>query len=274
MPVFNLEHRTSNFELFLSYLVTRYALRVTILAADAMTEPLTTSDTFYHGKVIIKQLKRGYRFAVDSPILADFLPVSRSPALEIGCGAGVISLLALQQEKFPAVTGIEIQETLYRLAVDNAAANGLQGRFQIIHGDFNRIHSGIQNVQTIFCNPPFFKTGQGRVSPDPTIRLARFEIALTLADLLSGCAAILASRGNLCLIFPFSRQKELLAAAAAHGLYPARIRPVRPFADSPPDRFLVQLGKSRKPCRRDKVLVIFKSKGVYTPELEKILAGE
>jgi len=239
-----------------------------------MTESLTTSDTFYHGKVIIKQLKRGYRFAVDSPILTDFLPVSRSPALEIGCGAGVISLLALQQKKFPAVTGIEIQETLYRLAVDNAAANGLQGRFHVIHGDFNRIHAGIQNVQTIFCNPPFFKTGQGRVSPDPTIRLARFEIALTLADLLSGCAAILASRGYLCLIFPFSRQKELLATARANGLYPARVRSVQPYADSPPDRFLVQLKKTAGRCRNEEPLVIFKSKGAYTPEMEKIFAGE
>ena len=61
----------------------------------------TTTDTFYHGKVIIKQLKKGYRFAVDSPILADFLPRSSRPALEIGCGAGVISLLALQQKNSP-----------------------------------------------------------------------------------------------------------------------------------------------------------------------------
>ena len=238
-----------------------------------MTDPLTTTDTFYHGKVIIKQLKRGYRFAVDSPILADFLPVSRSPALEVGCGAGVIALLALQQNKFPAVTGIEIQETLYRLAVDNAAANGLSGRFHVIRGDFNRIHPGIANVQTVFCNPPFFKTGRGRLSPDPIIRLARFEVALTLAGLLSGCSAILARRGKLCLIFPFARQEELLATARANGLYPARIRLVQSFADSLPDRFLAQLGKSTVRCRREKPLIIFRDKGVYTAEMEKILSG-
>ena len=214
-----------------------------------MTEPLTTSDTFYHGKVLIKQLKTGYRFAVDSPILADFLPSSKSPALEIGCGAGVISLLALYQNKFPAVTGIEIQEPLYRLAVDNAAANGLSGRFHIIHGDFKRIHPGIRDVQTVFCNPPFFKAGQGRVSPDPTIRLARFEISLNLADLLRGVHAILAPRGKLFLIFPYARLTELLAEAKVNGLFPANIRLFQSFADSAPDRFLVQLNKARKPCQ-------------------------
>ena len=238
-----------------------------------MGESLTTTDTFYHGKVVIKQPKNGYRFAVDSPILADFLPRSSRPALEIGCGVGVISLLALYQNKFPTVTGIEIQELLYRLAVDNTAANGLSERFHVIHGDFNKIYAGITNVQTIFCNPPFFKTCQGRVSPDPTIRLARFEISLNLANLLRGCAAILAPRGKLCLIFPFTRQKELLAEAAAHGLLPANIRPVQPFADSAPDRFLVQLKKTARPCRLEEPLVVFKGKGIYSPEMVRIFAG-
>lgn len=238
-----------------------------------MTEPLTTTDTFYHGKVVIKQLKKGYRFAVDSPILADFLPVSAAPALEIGCGVGVISLLALYQNKFPAVTGIEIQEPLSRLAVDNGAANGLSGRFHVIHGDFNRIHAGITSVQTIFCNPPFFKTCQGRLSRDEAIRLARFEITLTLNDLLRCSAAILAPTGSLCLIFPFSRQGELLDSAAAYGLYPKKIRFIQPFAAVPPDRFLVQLVESAVPCRKKSALIIFKAQGVYSPEMEKVLSG-
>lgn len=239
-----------------------------------MSDPLTTTDAFYHGQVIIKQLKKGYRFAVDSPILAAFLPRSSKPALEVGCGTGIISLLALRKRKFPAVTGIEIQEALYRLAVENAAANGLAARFQVIRGDFNRIHAGIANVQTVFCNPPFFKASQGRVSPDPTVRLARFEIALDLPGLLRGCAACLAQRGRLFLIYPFSRREELLKEAAACGLHAARFRPVQPFADSKPDRLLVQLGKSDGRCRREKPLVLFRDRGIYTAEMERILAGE
>lgn len=238
-----------------------------------MPEPLTTSDTFYHGKVVIKQPKNGYRFAVDSPILADFLPRSSRPALEIGCGVGVISLLALYQNKFPAVTGIEIQEPLSRLANANAMANGLSERFQVVHGDFNEVCTRFRNAQTIFCNPPFFKTDQGRLSRDEAIRLARFEITLTLNDLLRCSAAILAPTGSLCLIFPFSRQGELLDSAAAYGLYPKKIRFIQPFAAVPPDRFLVQLVESAVPCREKSALIIFKAQGVYNPEMEKVLSG-
>jgi tRNA1Val (adenine37-N6)-methyltransferase len=145
--------------------------------------------------------------------------------------------------------------------------------FQVIRGDFNRIHAGIADVQTIFCNPPFYKAGQGRVSPDPTIRLARFEVALTLPGLLQGCAACLAPRGKLFLVFPYARQAELLATARAHGLHAARLRSVQPFADAPPDRFLVQLQKTKSVCRSEEPLVIFKDKGVYTDEMMAILAG-
>jgi len=238
-----------------------------------MNEALTTSDTFYHGKVLIKQLKSGYRFAVDSPILADFLPVSAAPALEIGCGVGVVSLLALHLGKFPQITGVEIQEPLYRLANANAMANGLGERFQVIYGDFNEVCTRFGNVQTIFCNPPFFKTGQGHLSRDKAVRLARFEIALTMSDLLRCSAAILAPTGSLCLIFPFSRQGELLDSAAAYGLYPKKIRFIQPFAAVPPDRFLVQLVESAVPCREKSALIIFKAQGVYSPEMEKVLSG-
>jgi tRNA1Val (adenine37-N6)-methyltransferase len=240
---------------------------------DLMDELLTTSDTFYHGKVLIQQLKKGYRFAVDSPILADFLPSADTPALEIGCGVGVVSLLALYRDKFPVITGVEIQESLYRLAKSNALANGMGERFQVVPGDFIEVCARFENIQTIFCNPPFFKAGQGRISPDLTIRLARFEISLTINDLLRCSAAILEPRGSLYLIFPYSRQQELLSSAAAYGLYPAEIRLVQPFLDSVPDRFLARLEKTRTACREELPLVIFKARGEYSPEMQKILSG-
>ena len=112
-------------------------------------------------------------------------------------------------------------------------------------------------------------------APTTTIRLARFEIALTLAGLLRGCAAVLAPRGKIFLIFPFARQEELLATA--RGERPSSrpgCAPVRPFADSPPDRFLVQLQKTAGKCRHEEPLVIFQGKGVYTPEMAALLAGD
>ncbi len=234
----------------------------------------TTTDTFYHGKVIVKQLKKGYRFAVDSPILAAFLPRSTRPALEVGCGVGRRLPAGPAAEKIPgrhrhrdpgsAVSPGRGQRRGQRLA---GALPGHPRRFQ-----------PHPSPASPTCRPssatrPFSRPDSGHVSPEPTIRLARFEVALTLAGLLRGCAAALAPRGKVFLIFPFARQEELLATSMAHGLHAARLRPVRPFADSPPDRFLVQLQKTKAKCRHEEPLVFFRDKGIYTPEMAALLAG-
>ena len=240
-----------------------------------MTEPLTTTDTFYHGKVIIKQLKRGYRFAVDSPILADFLPVSRSPALEIGCGAGVISLLALRAKKIPG-------RHRHRDPGNAVPAGRGQCRGQRSAWAFPCHPRRFQQDpcrHRRMCRPfsairPFSKQARaGSVQIRPSAWPASRSPSPS-PTCSPAAAAILAPRGKLCLIFPFARQEELLATARANGLYPARIRSIQPFADSLPDRFLVQLQKTAKAFAAMRSRwSSSRCKGIYTAEMEKILAG-
>ena len=69
-----------------------------------------TIDKLFNEKIIIKQYKKGYRFSVDSPILADFVyeGAPQPPKggvfsegkgdqgkvyLEIGAGSGIIPIL-------------------------------------------------------------------------------------------------------------------------------------------------------------------------------------
>lgn len=70
--------------------------------------PDITKDYFYKKKVIILQRKKGFRFSVDAPLLAHFLPSHPSEeALEIGSGCGIISMLALYKRKFAKIYGLE-----------------------------------------------------------------------------------------------------------------------------------------------------------------------
>ena len=233
-----------------------------------------STDHFFREKVVVYQKKKGYRFALDAPILADFLPFCGDAALEIGCGSGIVSLLALYRDKFPKVTGIEIQEDLSRLARRNAEANGLSRRFQVVHADFNEIYSAFQGIPLIFSNPPFAPLGRGRLSALTEVRLAKFELALSLSDILEKSRSILAPEGHLILIFPFLRYNELLAHAGRIGLFPSRTRLVKPFEHREPDRVLVQLGgKKVRPCEQEP-LVVFREKGVYSDEMNRIFEGK
>jgi tRNA1(Val) A37 N6-methylase TrmN6 len=236
--------------------------------------PAITQDYFYKKKVIIFQNKKGFRFSVDAPILADFLPsLPDEEAMEIGTGCGVISLLALYKNKFAKIVGVEIQESLFRLAQLNAEKNGFSPRFQVIHADFMNNYLEFTGIKIIFANPPFFETGKGRLSPNQEIRDAKMETRLTLTDLLIKSRAILHENGSLYLILPYHRYNDLIGFSKKAGFSLRRIREVFSFKDGKPERFLVQLSTNDAPPETLKPLIIFKEKGIYTEEMNNILSG-
>lgn len=262
----------------------------------------TTKDTFYNGKVVVFQNKKGYRFSVDAPILADFLPFEPArKALEIGTGSGIISLLALHKNKFSFIYGMEIQESLGRLAEINGERNGFSDRFKVIIADFKKTasppynkgrgkrkkyrHESFQGINDkhmgkdfsgikhIFSNPPFLQTDIGRLSPNKEIRDAKFETELNLGELLTTSFFTLDKRGSLYLILPYSRFAELECFARNIGYFIFRTRLIFSFKDGKPERFLVQLTNHKVSPVNLEPLVIFKEKGLYTEEMENIFAG-
>ena len=239
-----------------------------------VTPPEVTQDYFYKKKVTILQHKKGYRFSVDAPILADFLPFCPTgEALEIGTGCGIISMLALYKKKFLKIHGLEIQDSLIRLAEMNGRENGFSRQFQAVQGDFNEIYRDFTGIEHIFSNPPFFETNRGRLSPNQEIRDAKTETRLSLRQLLEKSYAILAGKGSLYLVLPFSRFRETMAAAKAVGYFICRLRQVFSFKDGKPERFLVQLTNYDVSPVKLQPLIIFKEQGVYTDEMDRILTG-
>jgi tRNA1Val (adenine37-N6)-methyltransferase len=233
-----------------------------------------TEDYFYKKKVIVFQNKNGYRFSVDAPILADFLPdLPTEEALEIGTGCGIISMLALYKKKFSKIYGIEIQETLSQLARSNAEKNGFIENFQVIHEDFYDVYKDFKGIETIFSNPPFFQLNHGRLSPNDEIRLAKTESRMSLPQLLKKTFHILSPKGSLYLILPYNRRDELTNIAGETGFSVAKVREVFSFNDGKPERFLVQLTTYTVSTEKMIPLVIFKDKGIYTDEMDKILTG-
>lgn len=241
-----------------------------------LENPDITPDHFYKKKVIVFQRKKGYRFSVDAPILADFLPVcAGEEALEIGTGCGIVSMLALYKKKFRKITGLEIQDSLARLAELNAGENGFARRFQVVHGDFNEIYADFSGAGHIFSNPPFFETHRGRLSPNREIRDAKTETRLTLKQLLVKSYAILdpAKKGGLYLVLPFSRTSETMETAEKIGYFAAQSREVFSFKDGKAERFLVQLTNYDVSPVKLPPLIIFKEKRVYSDEMNRILTG-
>ncbi|MCK4836021.1 MAG: methyltransferase [Candidatus Aminicenantes bacterium] len=233
-----------------------------------------THDFFFRRKVIVFQRKKGYRFSIDAPLLAHFLPTCpKSEALEIGTGCGIIAMLALYKKKFSHIYGLEIQDQLSTLSEINARNNHFSRSFTAIRGDFNHVYNDFKGLSWIFSNPPFLRLNQGRVSLNQEIRISKSEEKLNLKIMLEKTFFILGQRGTLCLIYPYSRFKELTELSADIGFKIKKIQIVFSFNHGKPERFLIQLSKNKASMKEVRPLVIFKKKGVYTKEMEMILSG-
>ena len=76
-------------------------------AAPANDETL---DALFGGALQLYQKKRGYRFSLDSILLADFATIrSGNKVIDLGTGNGVVPLILAYRYPSISVTGVEIQ---------------------------------------------------------------------------------------------------------------------------------------------------------------------
>jgi tRNA1Val (adenine37-N6)-methyltransferase len=242
-----------------------------------MTSPTTprdgeTLDAFYRGRVRILQKKKGYRFSVDAPLLADFVRTRpEDEALELGTGSGVISLL-LSVKPFRRVTALEIQADLADLARRNVELNGLGGRIEVVEADL-RTHEPGRTFDLIFSNPPYIRAATGFLSASAEKSAAKHEIHGTIGEILGKTAAWLAPDGRACFVYPEKRRTDFSRAADSLGFRILRFRQVRPRASEPANLFLVELGFATVHPEIMPPLVLFGPDGRYTEAAEAIFSG-
>lgn len=243
-----------------------------------MTTPETlrrdgeTLDAFYHGRIRVLQRKKGYRFAVDAPLLADFIRTrTEDEALELGTGSGIVSLL-LSVKPFRRVVALEIQEGLADLARRNVALNGLGERIEVVQADLRTFDPG-RRFDLVFSNPPYIRKATGFLSGSAEKSAAKHELHGTIRDILMKTAGWLEPAGRACFIYTQKRRADFLAAAAESGLSVRRIRSVQPRAGEPANLFLTELGIAAGETEVMTPLVLFGPEEKYTDEAEAIFAG-
>jgi len=238
-----------------------------------------TLDTFYRGRIRVLQTKKGYRFSVDAPLLADFIRTRPDDeALELGTGNGVIPLL-LSVKPFKTITAVEIQDGLAALARRNVELNGLIGRIEIVHADWRAFAPG-RTYGLIFSNPPYIKRATGFLSASAEKSTAKHELHGGIGEVMAKTAELLAPDGRACFVYPEKRRADLLAAAGESGLKPRRLRSVHPRQGEPPNLFLIELGRRTEgEPSRDRgpetmpPLILFGPDGKYTPAAEAVFSG-
>jgi tRNA1Val (adenine37-N6)-methyltransferase len=228
-------------------------------------------------QVTINQRSEGYRYSVEPFLLAHWTcPAKGSSILDIGTGCGVIPLLLMSRQTDLAITGVEIQSSLYQSAVENVETNGWSHRIQILEGDFQSIASDLEpeSFDWILSNPPYRKVNSGKINPCKEKALARHELALTLETLVATSAILLKPEGKIALAYPFHRLEEVMHQLREVQLNPTRFVRVFGHEEVAPKICLVEAVKGKAPqTPLEQTLTIYHPDGSYTQTMQEIYAS-
>lgn len=234
-----------------------------------------TADTLFDGRLRCCQHRDGYRFSVDSILLAHFSSPHRSErVLDLGCGCGVVSLIMAFRHPNISIDCLEIQPALARLARMNAVDNGFSGRMRVFEGDMR--DSGALPERTpydrVVCNPPYRRRDGSRINRDPEQAAARHEITADLDAVIAAADRTLGIGGRLDLVYPASRGAHLFARLGASVFEPKRLQVVHSYPGSPGKILLVEaIKKGGEDLEILPPFFIFNAPGGdYTPEMEKL----
>lgn len=236
-----------------------------------------TPDVPGRWRLAFHQNPRGYRFALDAFLLADFVPArTTGPLIELGTGCGIVACLLARRFAGSSVVGLELQASLAVVAQRNVMHNGLARQVSIVQGDMRESVSCLtaSSTATVVCNPPYRPVGRGRLNPHSEKAIARHEVAVTLCQVVQAACRLLKRRGRLALVYHPSRLAELCSSLEAADLTPRRLRFVHPDSHGAATMVLVEaLRDGRDELEVLPPLIVYRETNVYSAEMQAIFQG-
>ncbi len=205
-----------------------------------------TEDALFDGRIRCLQHRMGYRFSLDAVLLGNFIqPRPGDRILDLGCGCGIVSLILAYRWPSVSITGLEIQPGLAALANKNVALNNWQERIEIVQGDLREIGKHIEpgSFDWVVSNPPYRKSGTGRVNPGGEQALARHEQAADLASVIKAANWAVRKRGRGAFIYPASRGAAVISELKNTGLEPKKMLSIFSYPGSAANLLIIEAVK-------------------------------
>lgn len=214
---------------------------------DLSDAPLPTTDgTLFDGTVRFTQPTVGYRAAIDGLLLAYFAASSKGKlAVDLGAGAGMVSLGLLKHERAQRLLAIEAHAPTAAVLARNFADNGWAERAQVSVGSVDVVARSFRGAaDLVVANPPYFDRASGTAGADVhNERAVRADDPL--GPFVRAARLLLGRGGRASFVFPARELEPLLARLASKDLHARRVAFVHPTHDEPASRVLLECSVGR-----------------------------
>ena len=233
----------------------------------------TLEDLQLRGLSLI-QKKQGFRFGMDSVLLASFAKAKPTDTVvDFGCGTGILPLLMIGRDQGNQYIGLEIQKSMAEMAQRTMILNHLENRVRIICADIantSEIFSPC-SVEVVVCNPPYGMPGQVLRNQTETLATARHQETHTLSRFFASAFRILKGKGKIYLVYPAAQMFSLMTELHQQHLEPKHFRLVYPDVAHPANLVLLEAVKDARPRLHPMPpLIIYNQNRTLTNELKSI----
>jgi tRNA1Val (adenine37-N6)-methyltransferase len=231
-------------------------------------------DDLILGGLRIIQPKKGYRFSLDSILLAHFVEIKDSMTIvDLGTGNGVIPIILSLFSKDSRIIGIELQEKMVDRAKRSLIINRLESRVKIFQADIKELSKVLlpNSADVVVSNPPFWKIGEGLIAVDPEQAMARHELTVQMEDIVYAASRVLKSKGRLYLIQNAERIAETFELFKKNRFIATKLRMVHPYLHRDAKQVLIEARKDYgKRCAILPPLIVYRENGEYSAEILKM----
>ena len=209
------------------------------------------NDLFDYKNRYIMQMRDGFKFSLDSLLLAEFVKVKKDDKkiLDMCTGNAPVPLV-LSLKTNAEIVGFEIQKEISELALESVAINGLEKNIRIINDDIKNIDNYFESntFDIITCNPPYFKTKEdGYRNKNDFLTLARHEIAIDLETIFKIAFKYLKDNKTFYLVHRVERLDDIIVLARENKMNVKELQFISTKKEKAANTILVKCVKNGKP---------------------------
>lgn len=208
------------------------------------------NDLFDYPNRYIMQIKDGFKFSLDSLLLAEFISLRQSDKLILDmCTGNAPVPLVLSLKTDAKIIGFELQKDIAELAWESISINGLDKQIKVINDDVKNIDEFFKpnSFDVITCNPPYFKINDDKSkNKNDYLTLARHEIAIDLETIFKLVNRFLKDNGNFYMVHRSERLDEIIIFANKYRLNVKEIQFISTKMNNNPSTILVKCVKNSK----------------------------
>lgn len=206
------------------------------------------NDLFDYQNRYIYQYEDGFKFSLDSILLAEYIKVPKNGIVLDMCTGNAPIPLILSTKYSNIIHCFEIQSNIAELAIESVKENNLESSINVYNDDVKNISNYFPSeyFDVISCNPPYFKNNIINYNKNDYLSIARHEILITLEDIFKIASNYLKQNGYFYLVHRVDRLDDIIIFGNKYKIPVKEIQLIATKDDNVPCILLVKCLKNGK----------------------------